>query len=251
MITKIIHYCWFGEGKMKKINHQSLNSWRKFLPEYKIIKWNENNTTIMNHPYVQHCYVRKYYAFLTDLVRLVVLKEQGGIYLDTDIEFLRLFPDEMLKQECFTGFESIEPTKSGDWVNTAILGCVAGHRFMDECFDYTLQYFEKHKKPPHNTMVATKVLKDSGLDTYGEQKVNGVTLYTKEKFFPYAFGARPDRKLITESTICIHHWQNSWFASMGIKSNDFTLTWDEKILKKIKEIIREAINKLKKLYRKR
>ena len=43
MIPKKIHYCWFGRGpKNERIQH-CIESWKKILPEYEIIEWNEDN----------------------------------------------------------------------------------------------------------------------------------------------------------------------------------------------------------------
>lgn len=35
MIPKIIHYCWFGEEKPKKVL-KCIESWKKCLPDYEI-----------------------------------------------------------------------------------------------------------------------------------------------------------------------------------------------------------------------
>ena len=40
MIPKIIHYCWFGRGKMPELAEHCLASWRKFLPDYELKLWN-------------------------------------------------------------------------------------------------------------------------------------------------------------------------------------------------------------------
>lgn len=43
MIPKIIHYCWFGRGKMPELAEHCLASWRKFLPDYELKLWNEDS----------------------------------------------------------------------------------------------------------------------------------------------------------------------------------------------------------------
>ena len=42
MITKIIHYCWFGRKEKPEIVQKSINSWEKFFPDFEIMEWNEN-----------------------------------------------------------------------------------------------------------------------------------------------------------------------------------------------------------------
>ncbi|MFR0667181.1 MAG: capsular polysaccharide synthesis protein [Faecalimonas umbilicata] len=43
MIPKVIHYCWFGRGKMPDLAKKCIESWKKYCPDYEIIEWNEDN----------------------------------------------------------------------------------------------------------------------------------------------------------------------------------------------------------------
>ena len=43
MIPKIIHYCWFGRGQMPALAIKCIESWKKYLPDYEIKEWNEDN----------------------------------------------------------------------------------------------------------------------------------------------------------------------------------------------------------------
>ena len=88
-IPKIIHYCWFGDGPISPESRKCMESWKKYCPDYKIIEWNEQNFDISQNRYAQQAYEAKKYAFVSDYVRLAVLYEYGGIYLDTDVETLR------------------------------------------------------------------------------------------------------------------------------------------------------------------
>ena len=45
-IPKIIHCCWFGNGKKPKIVEECIKTWSIFMPEYRIIEWNESNFSI-------------------------------------------------------------------------------------------------------------------------------------------------------------------------------------------------------------
>ena len=56
MIPKIIHYCWFGKGKMPKLAEKCIKSWNKFCKDYKIICWNEENFDIDQNEYVRQAY---------------------------------------------------------------------------------------------------------------------------------------------------------------------------------------------------
>ena len=63
MIPKIIHYCWFGRGTMPELAHKCISSWKKYLPDYEIKEWNEDNFDVNMIPYTTEAYKAKKYAF--------------------------------------------------------------------------------------------------------------------------------------------------------------------------------------------
>ncbi|MEI3219550.1 MAG: glycosyltransferase [Lachnoclostridium sp.] len=98
MIPKVIHYCWFGRGKMPELANKCIESWKKYCPDYEIIEWNEDNFDINCCPYVKEAYESKRFAFVTDYVRLYAMYTQGGIYMDTDVEVLRNLDEFLIHQ---------------------------------------------------------------------------------------------------------------------------------------------------------
>ena len=105
MIPKKIHYCWFGRGEMPDLVRKCIASWKKYLPEYEIKEWNEDNFDLNSYPYVREAYHNKRFAFVTDVVRLHALYYEGGIYMDTDVEVLKPL-DSLLNYKIVSGFES-------------------------------------------------------------------------------------------------------------------------------------------------
>lgn len=93
MIPKIIHYCWFGGNPLPKSAERCIASWRKFLPDYEIKEWNENNYDVHKIQYIQEAYEAKKYAFVSDYARFDILYQYGGIYFDTDVEVLKPLED--------------------------------------------------------------------------------------------------------------------------------------------------------------
>lgn len=66
MIPKVIHYCWFGGNPLPKKYKRYIESWRKYLPGYEIIEWNESNFDINACDYVKEAYQAKKWAFVSD-----------------------------------------------------------------------------------------------------------------------------------------------------------------------------------------
>ena len=103
-IPKVIHYCWFGKGKMPAIAKKCIDSWKKYCPDYEIVCHNEENFDISQNKYAQQAYDAGKWAFVSDYVRLKVLYDEGGIYLDTDVEIIRPI-DNLIKEHGYMGFD--------------------------------------------------------------------------------------------------------------------------------------------------
>ena len=84
-IPKHIHYCWFGNKPKPPIVQKCIDSWRRHLPGYICTEWSEHNFNIDENPYIRAAFNAGKYAFVTDYVRMAVLHEHGGIYLDSDV----------------------------------------------------------------------------------------------------------------------------------------------------------------------
>ena len=104
MIPKIIHYCWFGKGLMPKSQQDCIRSWKKILPDYEIMRWDESTFDYNAYSASRYAYQEKKYALVSDVCRYNVLYEYGGIYLDTDVEVFRKF-DAYLNTGFFSAIE--------------------------------------------------------------------------------------------------------------------------------------------------
>lgn len=215
MIPKIVHYCWFGKGQMPKLAITCIKSWEKYLPEYKFIKWDENNFDINSIPYVKEAYENKKYAFVSDYVRLYAMYHFGGIYMDTDVEVLSSL-DRFLANKAFSGFESegIIPT-----------GIMASEKNF-KLFEVFLEYYaDRHfiKEDGSfdmttNTVIMTNILKQKGFIPNGQfQVIEGFALYPKDFFCPLEMGSKI--LMLTDNSVTIHYFSASWYTpKMKIKS---------------------------------
>lgn len=209
MIPKVIHYCWFGRGKMPALAQKCIKSWKKYCPDYEIKEWNEDNFDLVMYPYAREAYDNRKFAFVADVVRLYVLYHEGGIYMDTDVEVLKPF-DSLLTHTAFGGFEDEEK------VSTGILASVKGGKWAKENLDY---YNGRHFLKDDGTFdLTTNVVTITNyMVQYGLKKDNTFqdfadffTIYPKEYFSPITYA---DMKLYkTNNTVCIHHFAGSWVS---------------------------------------
>lgn len=78
--------------------------WRKFMPDYEIVRWDESNLDFGLCEYACEAYKAKKWAFASDYARFKILYERGGIYLDTDVEVIRSL-EPILERGPYMGFE--------------------------------------------------------------------------------------------------------------------------------------------------
>lgn len=206
MIPKKIHYCWFGRGKMPELALKCIASWKKYLPEYEIKEWNEDNFDLDLYPYAREAYDNRKFAFVTDVVRLYALYHEGGIYMDTDVEVLKPL-DEFLHLPAFSGFESLTH------IPTGLMACQAGHPLFKVLLD---DYIDLHfvKKDGEfdtvpNIVRITNICVKYGLKLDNQlQTIADFTLFPKDYFCPKSYD---DGKIyLTDNTCAIHHFAGSW-----------------------------------------
>ena len=208
-IPKIIHYCWFGKNPLPKEAKKYIESWKKKCPDYEIIEWNENNFDINSNVYAKEAYEVKKWAFVSDYVRLYVLYNYGGIYLDTDVEVLKSF-DFFLKYDAFLGFENQKH------LTTGIMGCKKGYWLFNEFLSYYsnrhfVQKNGKYDMTP-NVITITKICKKYGLVINNKlQNIKKLTIFPNEYFCPSGF--ETGKINVTNNTVVIHHFFGSWLPN--------------------------------------
>jgi hypothetical protein len=162
MIPRTIHYCWLSGEAIPPRLQRCIDSWRKVMPDYQMVKWDTSTFDVDSHPFVAEAFRARKWAFATDFIRLHALHSQGGIYLDSDVLVRRRF-DDFLSHDFFSAVEyhhklvaqsntlnlllrdgsSIQPRtpKPGIGLQAAVMGARAGHPFVADCLAY---YRDRH-----------------------------------------------------------------------------------------------------------
>ncbi|PYZ95075.1 glycosyl transferase [Salipaludibacillus keqinensis] len=216
-IPKIIHYCWFGRKEKPQIVQKCIASWRNHLQDYQIIEWNEENFNLNINRYVKEAYETKNYAFVSDYVRVYALFNDGGIYLDTDVEVYKSF-DDLLHHHSFWGFEQ------ENYIATSTIGSSKGNEFIKSFLDsYDTKGFindDGSKDTSTNVAIVTKMLLELGLKQNGDyQELEGLgAFYPQHYFSPYDY--INCRNFKTKDSYCTHHFHKSWLSPKDrLKSN--------------------------------
>ena len=218
MIPKVIHYCWFGRGKKPALVKKCIASWRKYCPDYEIIEWNEDNFDLAYSDYTKFCYKNGRWAFLSDLARLLVVYENGGIYFDTDVELIAS-PTPLLDCGAFYGFENDR------FISTGLgFGAEKGHPTLKKMIE---RYARLDVLPdgsieligcPH---INTETLADFGFRLDGtKQTIGDTVVYPREYFNP--MDDATGRMTKTENTYSINRYGKSWMSKKSVVRSRLT-----------------------------
>lgn len=213
MIPKIIHYCWFGGKPLPDLALKCISSWKKYLPDYEIKEWNEQNFDVEMIPYMSDAYQAKKYAFVSDYARFWILYHYGGLYFDTDVELIRPM-DDIINKGAFMGCENEPEGATALAVAPGLgLGCNPGLLFYSEMIElYSKQHFQKSDGRLNLKTVVeytTELLVKYGLKNINAiQLVADIYIYPSEYFCPINVVTK--RLQVTDKTYTIHHYAGSW-----------------------------------------
>lgn len=213
-IPKVINYCWFSRSQMPDYLEKCIESWKKYCPDYKIVRWDEDNYDVEKNLYMRQAYEAEKWGFVPDIARLDILYNHGGLYIDTDVELIKKL-DDLLVLDAFAGVEK--------WGNINMGGCsgaIPYHPMIKKMLDYrinesflmedgsmnltTCGYYETmpliHKGfKPNNTV----------------QTIDGMTIFSSDYFHPYDYMS--GETCITENTYSIHHFNGGWLDKNNIR----------------------------------
>jgi len=210
MISKILHYIWFGNSQLTPLAEQCLASWREQMPDWTIMRWDELNFNIDAAPlYVRQAYMARKFAFVSDYVRLWALEQYGGVYVDTDVKVLKSY-EPLLNDISFIGFEESKAHLPG----TCVMGCVPHCKWVKDMLSLYegVEFIKQDGSMDLTTNVQRmgEALLAKGFVPNGKEQYiqeYGLHIYTHDYFSPIT-STRVLRK--TKNTYSIHYFAESW-----------------------------------------
>lgn len=178
------------------MNAPYLDSIKRYLPDWNIRIWRDDDIIINNCEYYSKMLSDKRYAYASDYLRFKILYEEGGIYVDTDVEFVRPIDDLIECGEFYATEQKTDRVTSG-----LIMFCP---NTKSPIMKSVMEYYEKldgSKYVPDGEVLA-ETLKEYKYMPLDENQIlsNGIHIYDSTYF------CQNDN----DNARAIHHYFNSW-----------------------------------------
>lgn len=230
-IPKKIHYCWFGEKELPDFLKECMESWNRYCPDYEVVRWDENTFDVKKYEYTRQAAEYGKWGFVSDVARLDILYQYGGIYMDTDVKLLKTL-DNLLYQKGFVGVEQWGNINTGGGI-----GAIPHHKMIREMLDYRLEFpfvmsdgsFNIETNGLYETMpfIRHGMRIDNTL-----QVINDMTVYPASVFHPYNYMSCEER--VEDNTVSIHYFYGGWMEEDDRGNREKTQKKYGEVIKRMK-----------------
>jgi len=217
VIPRILHHVWLGPNPPSALSRRCQKSWRNHLPDWKQRLWDEENAPL-DHPYTRQMIRRGLWAFASDVIRLQALLDDGGLYLDTDVELLRPPPGDIVEYPGLSiGLLSLQNRLSKCSIGTSWISAPPGCPLIRKVLD---AYRGLDRAVMNNTLftrVLLPLFSERDFPPGGEfdyLEAGGIRLYHPDFFNPVEQGERGQvHPMPKPRSVAVHHALADWGGS--------------------------------------
>ena len=207
-IPRTIHYVWLGDQPLPEEGQKYIEGWQKLNPDFKLRRWTEKDIDLTKYPLVKKALDERQWAFAADIIRMYAVYNEGGIYLDTDIELLKPLV-ELVKYKAFACWES------HFWFTTAVFGAEKHSPWIGKILKRYEQGSTKQKintntylKTVHSPSVYAKDFYNLHLNGKTQVYNDEFLTLSSDYFCPKHYMTGKMHK--TKNTMAIHHYASTW-----------------------------------------
>lgn len=205
-IPKIIHQIWLG-GDLPDEYKRFTESWHKFNPSWQYKLWTAWDVPSLNMEKKDLFDKATNYGPKGDIMRHEILRQYGGLYVDTDFECIRSF-DDLSWLDFFCGIS----TDAKLILHCALVACVPNHPIINKCIDDLKDVYCGNDGNEIMSSTGPYYFTHCFLDSVNK-KTTGVVAFPMDYFYPFPNFARwygNPYSYVTQCTYAIHHWKSAW-----------------------------------------
>lgn len=205
-IPKKIHQIWLGSELPEKYKKLT-KSWQKFHPDWEYKLWTDKDAQDLTIANRQAYDTAVNYGMKSDILRYEILRQQGGLYVDTDFECLKSF-DDLMYLEFFAGIAySVDIL-----IYCGLIASVPHHPVITKCADSLHILYDGNEANTIMYLTGPDYLTRCFLSTV-KQDDKGIVAFPCDFFYPLPNnerGGNKTRKYIRPCSYAIHHFGVSW-----------------------------------------
>jgi mannosyltransferase OCH1-like enzyme len=133
MIPRILHRIWFCPPMPAEFRDYG-EQWREVMPDWAHVLWTANSlpADMVNKSVFDAAPESDPHRWRSDVLRLEVLLQFGGVYVDADTQPLRPLDALLPGVGCFAAWSPNRRKDGGEVLTNATLGAVPWHPFIQE-----------------------------------------------------------------------------------------------------------------------
>ena len=226
-IPKRLHQIWLGGKPMPKRWAAFRKRLQGLHPSWEYRLWTDRDLPELfardTFHVSEHWNRFPNYGFQSDLMRLMILWQYGGVYLDTDCEPLRPLDGLQEASDAFIGATFSPQPMPEVLVENAVIGAAAGHPFLHLVQAGLSPILALRKDSDFRQEILTVVLTTGPgflsemLVEYRQKRSSlaaDVAVVPSHCFYPVVPGGAPLQEPQGPEqhpgTLLIHHWDGSW-----------------------------------------
>ena len=204
-----------GPNPLPEMCAQYIEEWKLAYNDYTVQLWTD--VDVVEHdlisPQLKNLYgdVNMPHAFKADILRYVIINKFGGIYLDTDFQFLRRIPDEFFQYDFLGGIQN------NGQIAIGFFGAIPNTELLNEVIEKLPHNFEHSKNVGwYNSKCVNNISGPDFFDSIAKKYCtnNRYAFFDNKYLYPYSW-LEPHRRsedfYVTHPlAYAVHHWYKSW-----------------------------------------
>lgn len=205
-IPKKIHQIWLGSPLPDKYKMYT-KSWVKKHPDWEYKLWTDKDASSIHIEKREIFDKATNQGMKSDILRYEILRQFGGLYVDTDFECLKPF-DDLLYLDFFTGigYDSLLQLYIG------LIASVPHHIILDNTLSEIKSDYTGNKGSVIMNTTGANIFTKAFVESV-RNNTTGVVAFPPDFFYPFPNNVRKTDypyQYVQECSYAIHHWAVSW-----------------------------------------
>ena len=204
-IPKKIHQIWLGSPLPDKYA-EFAETWKAKHPTWEYKLWTDSDISNLDIKRRKVYESADNYGAKSDIARYEILKQFGGLYVDTDFECLRSF-DDLLYLDFFTGVGYDKEVQ----LYNGLIASIPHHPIIANSTD--VEWVHAHRGIEILNRTGANHFTKKFFDFLNNEIQTGIVAFPTDFFYAFPNNVRNKKdpySYVKVGSYAIHHWETSW-----------------------------------------